>query len=178
MATRIKDLTGKRFGRLVALGPTAKRRHHKVVWLCRCDCGMEVQAAGTLLTGGGTASCGCLRSEHCRRIRRLVKTKYPQLGTSEDTTRNRHLMKTYGITLADYNEILQKQGGACAICDYKPSEGRQRLHVDHDHSLPFGKQSVRGLLCFVCNNKIVGVLEKKKVSITRVWKYLTTKDEQ
>lgn len=35
----IKDITGKRFGRLVAQEPTELRRNGSTVWLCQCDCG-------------------------------------------------------------------------------------------------------------------------------------------
>src|SRR5262245_41127889 len=35
----VKEITGQRFGRLVALYPTGERRYRKVVWRFRCDCG-------------------------------------------------------------------------------------------------------------------------------------------
>ena len=37
------------------------RRHN--VWLCRCDCGNEVEVIATDLTTGHTCSCGCLMRE-------------------------------------------------------------------------------------------------------------------
>lgn len=56
-----KDLTGRRFGKLVCLEPTAKRGPSGgVVWKCRCDCGNECLAVSTQLTGGYKKSCGCL----------------------------------------------------------------------------------------------------------------------
>ena len=57
------DLTGKRFGRLVVLGPTEKRSGNSVVWCCRCDCGNEVDVSSARLRTGQTRSCGCLSSE-------------------------------------------------------------------------------------------------------------------
>jgi Recombination endonuclease VII len=66
------------------------------------------------------------------------------------TPRDRYLRKTYGITEAQYNELLAYQGGCCAICR-KPPKGR-RLAVDHDHKT--GK--VRGLLCYFCNSRFLG----------------------
>lgn len=48
----------------------------------------------------------------------------------------------YGLSLADYDALLIRQGGGCAICG-TPSD----LHVDHDHAT--GR--VRGLLCRGCN---------------------------
>ena len=60
-------------------------------------------------------------------------------------------MCAYGITIADYNAILERQGGVCAICKKHPGE---TLCVDHCHAT--GK--VRGLLCRKCNAAI-GFLE-------------------
>ena len=60
---RYEDLTGKRFGKLLAIEriPLEKRYAHKgkYGWLCRCDCGnMKVIPAG-YLKSGDTKSCGC-----------------------------------------------------------------------------------------------------------------------
>ncbi len=33
------------------------------MWLCRCDCGTEIEIAGSNLRSGNSASCGCLRRE-------------------------------------------------------------------------------------------------------------------
>lgn len=67
MSNHVKDLTGQRFGHLVALEPTGKRRGRKVVWRARCDCGNEIEATGYNLTReGGTRSCGCNRAPRGR----------------------------------------------------------------------------------------------------------------
>lgn len=39
--SRYKDISGQRFGRLVALYPTEKRVQNSVVWMCQCDCGNQ-----------------------------------------------------------------------------------------------------------------------------------------
>lgn len=58
------DITGKRFGRLVALGPVGRARDKHVLWLYQCDCG------NTHVTVGGIAlSCGCQGKE--KSVRRL-----------------------------------------------------------------------------------------------------------
>jgi hypothetical protein len=56
--------------------------------------------------------------------------------------------KQLGVTDADYDRMLNEQGGGCAICGNPPKS--RRLHVDHDHKT--GK--VRGLLCFRCNRAL------------------------
>lgn len=56
-----KDLTGRRFGRLVCVEPTEERGPSGgVVWRCHCDCGNDCLAVSTQLTSGYKKSCGCL----------------------------------------------------------------------------------------------------------------------
>ena len=53
------DLTGQRFGRLIAiecLGSIKGARY----WAVRCDCGNEELVIGRQLKNGRTKSCGCL----------------------------------------------------------------------------------------------------------------------
>ena len=50
------------------------------------------------------------------------------------------------LTEEEYNAMLERQGGVCAICKEKPKAGR--LAVDHIH----GSRKVRGLLCSLCNS--------------------------
>lgn len=54
------------------------------------------------------------------------------------------LLKKYGMSVADYNAMLDKQFWLCAICGRCP---KRPLFVDHDHKTG----SVRGLLCSDCN---------------------------
>ena len=54
-----KDLTGQRFGKLVALYPTSGREYDRVVWHCTCDCGGEADYASTTLLRGAATTCGC-----------------------------------------------------------------------------------------------------------------------
>jgi len=63
----IKDLTGQRFGKLVAIKPTDERKNGYVVWECKCDCGSTTYVPTSLLTSGNTSSCGCLKKVGCRR---------------------------------------------------------------------------------------------------------------
>ena len=59
-----KDLTGQRFGRLVAISFACRNRNGRAAWNCLCDCGSECVVAGTSLTRRQpTRSCGCLQRE-------------------------------------------------------------------------------------------------------------------
>ena len=59
---RIKDLKNKRFGYLVAKEIiNGRRKHGEVIWLCKCDCGKQVEIGSGPLCTGNTKSCGCVR---------------------------------------------------------------------------------------------------------------------
>jgi hypothetical protein len=84
--------------------------------------------------------------------------------------RERHLMRKYGITLADYDRMLTEQGGGCAICGTLPGEQtryQQFLHVDHCHVT--GK--VRGLLCDQ-HNLLLGRFDHDPALLRRAADYL------
>lgn len=53
--------------------------------------------------------------------------------------KNHHLLRDFGITLDQFEAMLESQGGVNA--------SGWALHVDHDHAT--GR--VRGLLCLLCN---------------------------
>ena len=52
---------GRKFGKLSVIRETDKRMHGSVVYLCRCDCGSEVEVPAQSLLSGHTQSCGCIR---------------------------------------------------------------------------------------------------------------------
>lgn len=63
MSGKTKDLTGLKFGRLLALKPAeyiAKNGIRKKGYLCLCDCGNEKVVSVDSLSSGKTKSCGCL----------------------------------------------------------------------------------------------------------------------
>ncbi len=64
-----EDLTGQRFGRLVALYPTEKRDSKgSVYWHCKCDCGNAADVSEAELRHGNYRSCGCLKAENQKKI--------------------------------------------------------------------------------------------------------------
>lgn len=58
-----KDISGQRFGKLIAIEPTKQDKKRNTYWLCKCDCGNRVERKLNDLTHGYTKSCGCLRKE-------------------------------------------------------------------------------------------------------------------
>lgn len=74
MTKRIHNLTGRRFGRLVALSYVRRHNGH-TLWRCACDCGAIHVTRASALVGGRARSCGCLiapRSLVGQRFGRLV----------------------------------------------------------------------------------------------------------
>ena len=61
--TRYQDISGRRYGRLVAVRQVSSDGERPTVWLFRCDCGAEKELASTNVIQGSTRSCGCLRRE-------------------------------------------------------------------------------------------------------------------
>lgn len=72
----------------------------------------------------------------------------------------------YGITHAQYDNVLLSQNGCCAICD-EPSKEGQLLCVDHNHDTGI----VRGLLCKQCNFAI-GLLKDSVSRLEKAKQYL------
>jgi hypothetical protein len=63
----------------------------------------------------------------------------------------RHRLKRYGVTVEQFEALLQAQGGGCGICRSEVTD----WHIDHDHSCcptvyTCGK-CLRGIFCRACN---------------------------
>lgn len=88
----------------------------------------------------------------CRAEVRRARGREESRRTPESSLRGK-LLRLYGITLEQFQELSDAQGGVCAICRKPPPEGK-RLAVDHCHSTG----AVRALLCIACN-AAVGIYE-------------------
>lgn len=80
--SKIVDLTGQKFGHLEVLSITTERKHGKVVWLCKCDCGNFHKVISCNLKSGGTISCGCAN-----------KMKFPKINYKH----GKHKSRIYNI---------------------------------------------------------------------------------
>lgn len=81
---------------------------------------------------------------------------------------NSAMKLAFGITLTQYTEMFDRQGGVCAICR-EPTLGK-RLHIDHAHGT--SPPVIRGLLCVRCNNTLGFVRDKVDV-LQRMMGYLS-----
>ena len=85
---------------------------------------------------------------HCRICAALTRKERRADGTNRDY----RLRKIYGISSVEYDEMLAKQKGCCAICGRSGPGGRRRGHLVVDHNHVTGQ--IRGLLCHPCNTAL------------------------
>lgn len=91
-----------------------------------------------------------------------------------DYARWSSMKSKYGLTKEQYEELLEKQGGVCAICGQPEMRTTKAgvamlLHVDHCHNS--GK--IRGLLCHKCNSALGLFMESSEILSSAV-NYLVT----
>jgi hypothetical protein len=81
---------------------------------------------------------------------------------------SRHIKAKFGITIDQYNEMLDKQNGQCAICGTTTPDSKHGVFsIDHCHAT--GK--IRGLLCKKCNSGI-GMFKESARSLEAAVAYL------
>ena len=89
--------------------------------------------------------------------------------------RRKRVLKQKGLTLKEYELMLNSQGGGCAICGGQDQHKDRNLSIDHDHSCCPGEKTCgncnRGLLCGKCN-RAIGLLNDDVELIKKIIKYL------
>lgn len=86
--------------------------------------------------------------------------------------RSLDLERRFGLTHADYEEILAKQNGTCKICRLlRISEGKNFMPLDHCHQ----SGRIRGILCSWCN-RALGLFEDDIELLKRAINYLILGD--
>lgn len=84
--SKIKDLTGQKFGNLTALKRLDEKMGTSYLWLCRCNCGNEAKVSVGNLTSGQVKSCGCLRKEYvAKNVKDIRGQRFGKLVAIEPT---------------------------------------------------------------------------------------------
>lgn len=83
---------------------------------------------------------------------RNKKYKEENKDRMKEADRRGHLRRIFGITLEQYDDLLEKQNHSCFICERHKDLFNKKLAVDHDHKTG----EIRGLLCVHCNQKVIG----------------------
>jgi hypothetical protein len=63
-----KDLTGKKFNRLIVKSLKGTNKYGKRLWECICDCGKKIVVDTSSLTTGNTKSCGCYKQDLIKKL--------------------------------------------------------------------------------------------------------------
>jgi hypothetical protein len=151
-----KDLSGARFGRLIALS-IAATKNGVVNWKCQCDCGASTVTTTGRLRSGHTRSCGCLVVEKARASARenLAKRKHEHprwnhsISDEERASRNTRLSEDKAWSRED----MVRAGFRCLRCG-----NNGRLNAHHIESFARNPELRRELsngatLCVCCHKE-------------------------
>lgn len=141
---------------------------------CR-KCGVTKPLVEFSLSRKATATSNAVYRSDCKACcsARAMQWFKDNPGRATANKRKFNLAKNYGLTVEEYNAMLRRQGGVCAVCGRgEPAEhgrtGKQfRLAVDHCHETG----AVRGLLCQKCN-RAIGLFGDDPILIRKAISYL------
>lgn len=148
--SRIKNISGERFGRLLAIKPAGKRGG-EIVWECICDCGNTAIVRGSLLRGGNTLSCGCIhdyiRYMKSNKVRGKDHPRWNDEITDEDRRLRRIRHKDNEFKFA----VAKKYGNKCVLCG--TWKDPQVHHLDGFHWCKEGRDDIDNavILCKKCH---------------------------
>ncbi len=124
--SRNLDITGKRYGKLVAVNPTKERDSQgSIMWNMQCDCGNTKLVSVKQLNNGKNISCGCLQIIHRSKNFR-IKPPVNKLEGDEGSFRGLYAKYKYEankrgfeftLTQEDFRVITQN---SCAYCNQPP----------------------------------------------------------
>lgn len=111
-----KDLSGRRFERLVVLHAGVTRKGHRT-WECRCDCGKVTVVRTSDLNAGKSLSCGCYNRERTSESKRIGT---PQEAIYRQALRSlKHGAKSRGLRIdVSDAQLLQLQQLPCYYCGH------------------------------------------------------------
>lgn len=141
---------------------------------CR-KCGVTKTLADFSLSRKATETANAVYRSDCKECcsTRARQWFAENSDRANENRRRWNLQNTYGLSVAEYNALLRKQGGVCAVCgkDEPNAHGRTgkqfRLAVDHCHETG----AVRGLLCQKCN-RAIGLLGDDPALMRKAISYL------
>ncbi len=119
-----------------------------------CKRGHELVLENTYVTSEGKRRCKPCQRERSREYQKRRRSADPEgdkarkrLWRKQNPGREREydLKRHYGLSVEDFDLLLEEQNFCCAICSNRLDSSS--ACVDHDHET----DEVRGLLCRSCN---------------------------
>ncbi len=110
------NITGIRFGLLVAIKPTNKRASNgSIIWICKCDCGNFTEVSVGNLMRGHTLSCGCRHQSKWEMFIKDYLTSlnimfHPQKRFSDCRNKKQSDMLPFDFYLPEYNLCIEYDG--------------------------------------------------------------------
>lgn len=124
------DLTGRRFGRLIAIEKVKFPNKRGFYWKCICECGSTTIVKRSSLIDNKTKSCGCLNIE--RRYERKLPLK--EASRNAVISRYKYQAKNRGYKfLLSLEECEQLFKGVCFYCGTEPSN-RMNHYINENRS--------------------------------------------
>lgn len=132
---RTEDLTGQKFGNLIAIKKTTPNKWGKNRWLCSCDCGIQKVFIISHLKSGKTKSCGCLRHRKAHNFKNIIGNKYGRLTVLRQVP-HEYNRKTAWICKCDCGNIgifpgQSMKSGLIKSCGCFRTELRRRKGENH-----------------------------------------------
>jgi 5-methylcytosine-specific restriction endonuclease McrA len=167
---RRKDISGQRFGKLVAIEPIGKRKNN-MVWKLRCDCGNYTQEIVSNLTQNKRKSCGCLFKEGGKHFFKHGKSKTREYERYYEIKRRQSKYKLDCEWTSQMDKEIRELQPNCVLCGMTEIEHKYKYghSLTIDHVLPLSKGN--GLkpgnavvMCLSCNanknNKLLDEIPK------------------
>lgn len=121
------DLTGQRFGRLIAIKRVGFDKWKQALWLCKCDCGTEKIIKASSLRSDVTKSCGCINREK-QRLGFGIGNMRTLFAHYKKSARKRGYI--FELTEKQFAEITKKD---CHYCGAKPNQVTKRYGAFGDY---------------------------------------------
>lgn len=142
------DLTGQKFGRLIAIKEGPRNNAGRTTWICKCECGTEKTVLTTQLTSGNTQSCGCLQKERTRianQSKNLIGKRFGRLIVIErlpSSSKWKCLCDCGNVIITNTNHLNQ---GHTQSCGCLQKDKASETHFKNLTGKRFGMLTVEGL---------------------------------
>lgn len=163
-------LTKTRLKKGTVMGPKPGFKQCSLVYVDRKCRGCSKTYTPTT-AGQKYCSTGCGKNAARKAHREAMRTwRRDNRAHARRLKKDWDLRRQFGISLSEYETLLAKQGGVCAICARPETCGARQssfLSVDHDHVT----NKIRGLLCNKCNRGL-GLFEDNVEWLSNAIDYL------